>query len=212
MSARGINISLGTDSAASNNDLDMLAEMRTAALLAKSVARDATALPAWQALEMATIHGARALGIDTITGSLTPGKGADIVAIDMNHFATQPVYDPVSQLVYSAARGQISDVWVDGKQVVLDHDLSPLIPKASSPGRQPGEIKFQANTMSDSRNSGNVDPAELAKFEALAARWWTRIVSFDPCMISTRYGLISSTSAHRSTAYGYWMSAAVAAC
>ena len=128
--AAGTNVSIGTDSAASNNDLDMLGEMRTAALLAKTVADDATALPAWQALEMATINGARALGLETDTGSLVTGKSADMVAIDMDQFATQPVYDPVSQLVYSAGREQVSDVWVSGRRVVQDRILANLDPEA----------------------------------------------------------------------------------
>ena len=80
----GVNVALGTDGAASNNDLDMLGEMRTAALLAKAVAQDATAVDAWQALEMATLSGAKALGLDQHIGSLEPGKAADISAIDLS--------------------------------------------------------------------------------------------------------------------------------
>jgi len=119
----GVNVALGTDSAASNNNLNMLAEMRTAALLAKNYAADPTVLPAWQALRMATINGARALGLDQQTGSLEEGKAADMIAVDMNRLQTQPLYDPVSQLVYAADSSQISDVWVAGRRVLEDGEL-----------------------------------------------------------------------------------------
>ena len=121
-----INVCLGTDSAASNNNLDMLSEMQTAALLAKGVAENATALPAIEALKMATINGAKALGIDAVTGSLAPGKSADLVAIDMNRLGTQPVYHPVSQVVYSSQSGDISDVWIAGKRVLHDQQLTQV--------------------------------------------------------------------------------------
>ncbi|MFT5114468.1 MAG: 5-methylthioadenosine/S-adenosylhomocysteine deaminase [Parasphingorhabdus sp.] len=114
----GINVALGTDGAASNNDLDMIEETRTAALLAKSVSENPTSLPAWQALEMATINGARAMGIDDITGSIEPGKQADLIAIDMMQPRTQPLFNPVTQVAYSAAADQVSDVWIAGKQVL----------------------------------------------------------------------------------------------
>ncbi|HFE38280.1 MAG TPA: TRZ/ATZ family hydrolase, partial [Gammaproteobacteria bacterium] len=107
-----INVCLGTDSASSNNNLDMLGEMRSAALLAKGVSGDATAVPAYTALKMATINGAKALDIDDITGSLEKGKAADITAIDLSELETQPLYNPVSQIVYAASRAQITHVWV----------------------------------------------------------------------------------------------------
>ncbi len=122
----GINVALGTDGAASNNDLDMLGEMRSAALVAKGVAADPTALPAAAALRMATINGARALGIDSKVGSLEAGKHADIVAINMNSIETTPLYDPVSHLVYSCSREQVSDVWVAGKHVLKNRVLTSL--------------------------------------------------------------------------------------
>ncbi|GGZ99219.1 N-ethylammeline chlorohydrolase [Arenicella chitinivorans] len=121
--AAGANVCLGTDSAASNNDLDMLGEMQTAALLAKVTAQNAQALPAWQALEMATINGALALNCQDQVGSLCIGKSADFIAIDLDHISTQPVYDPVSQIVYSASREQITDVWVEGIQRVKHKQL-----------------------------------------------------------------------------------------
>ena len=124
--SNNINVCLGTDSAASNNNLDMLSEMQTAALLAKGVADNASALPAIDALKMATINGAKALGIDNLTGSLAPGKSADLVAIDMKRVGTQPVYQPVSQVVYSCHSGDISDVWIAGKRVLKDQRLTQI--------------------------------------------------------------------------------------
>ena len=122
----GTNVCLGTDSAASNNDLDMLGEIRSAALAAKNSNANAKALPAWQALEMATINGAKALNMQDQIGSLKVGKFADMVAIDLKHVSTQPTYDPISQIVYSASREQISDVWIQGKQVVSDKKLTTI--------------------------------------------------------------------------------------
>ncbi|MEY4717459.1 MAG: hypothetical protein RL563_77 [Pseudomonadota bacterium] len=122
----GINVALGTDGAASNNDQDMLAEMRTAALLAKGVAGNAAAVPAMQALQMATINGARALGLDHEIGSLVAGKAADIVAIDLSDLETQPVFNPLAQLVYAASRHQVSDVWVAGNRVLKQRELKTL--------------------------------------------------------------------------------------
>ena len=122
----GVNVALGTDGAASNNDLDMLGEMRSAALLAKGVAGDASALPAARALSMATINGARALGLDTVCGSLLPGKAADIVAIRMDELETQPLYHVISHLVYSCGRDKVSDVWVAGRHLLKDRQLTTL--------------------------------------------------------------------------------------
>jgi len=122
----GINLALGTDSSASNNDLDMLGEMRTAALLAKGVAMDATALSAEQTLRMATINGAKALGLDQHIGSLEKGKYADIVAIDFDTLESTPVYHPVSHIIYSCNRNQVSDVWIAGKHLLKDRALTTL--------------------------------------------------------------------------------------
>ncbi len=126
LSAAKINIALGTDGAASNNDLDMLSEMRTAALLAKAVATDASAMPAHSALKMATLNGAKALGLASVTGSLIAGKAADISAIDLGNIETQPVYQPISQIVYSSGREQITDVWVQGKHLLNKRQLTTL--------------------------------------------------------------------------------------
>ncbi|MCW9003636.1 MAG: amidohydrolase family protein, partial [Gammaproteobacteria bacterium] len=122
----GINVALGTDSSASNNDLDMLGEMRTAALLAKGVAMDATALSAEQTLRMATINGAKALGLDQRIGSLETGKYADIVAIDFGTLESSPVYHPVSHIIYNCNRNQITDVWIAGKHLLKDRALTTL--------------------------------------------------------------------------------------
>jgi len=119
----GVNVALGTDGAASNNDLDMLGEMRSAALLAKGLTGNAATLSASDALAMATINGAKALGLAEETGSIEAGKAADLICIDLNHTATQPVYNPISQIVYAANRNQISDVWVAGKALMTDHTL-----------------------------------------------------------------------------------------
>ena len=122
----GVNVALGTDGSASNNDLDMFGEMRTAALLAKGMDHDATALPAHTVLRMATLNGARALGLDQRIGSIKKGKEADLVAVDMNAIETAPVYSPVSQLVYATSRQQVSHVWIGGRSVLANRKLLTL--------------------------------------------------------------------------------------
>lgn len=126
MLAHGLNVGIGTDGAASNNKIDMFSEMRLAALLAKGVANDAAALPAHLALQMATLNGARALGLDQHIGSLLPGKCADIIAVDLAQLNTLPYFDPISSLVYSAGREQVSHVWVNGELRVDNHQLTAL--------------------------------------------------------------------------------------
>jgi 5-methylthioadenosine/S-adenosylhomocysteine deaminase len=128
--AAGVNVALGTDGAASNNDLNLLAEMRTAALLAKGIAGSASAVPAEAALRMATINGAKALGIDDQTGSLEPGKAADIVAVDLGNPHTQPLYHACSQMVYAASSHQVTQVWIQGRQVIRDGTPLTLEPDA----------------------------------------------------------------------------------
>jgi 5-methylthioadenosine/S-adenosylhomocysteine deaminase len=122
--AASINVALGTDGAASNNDLDMFGEMRTAALLGKAVAGDASAVPAMTALTMATLNGAKALGLDSDIGSLTIGKAADVIAIDLSCIETQPLYCPISQIVYAASRQQVTDAWVAGKRLLKQRQLT----------------------------------------------------------------------------------------
>jgi 5-methylthioadenosine/S-adenosylhomocysteine deaminase len=122
----GVNVGIGTDGAASNNVLDMISEMRFAALLAKGISNDATALSAADALRMSTIDGARALGIAEETGSIETGKWADLACVDLRPVNSQPVYDPVSQLVYTAGADQVADVWVAGKHQVTDGQLKNI--------------------------------------------------------------------------------------
>jgi len=118
MAAAGINIAIGTDGAASNNRLDMFAETRLAALLAKAVARDAEALPAHAALRAATLGGATALGLETRIGSIIAGKSADLAAVRLSGPELSPCYDALSQLVYAAGREHVSDVWIAGRRLV----------------------------------------------------------------------------------------------
>lgn len=124
--AAGVNVCIGTDGAASNNDLDMLGEMRSAALLAKGVAGKADAISAAQALAMATINGARALGLAEEAGSIEAGKWADLCCVDLERPASWPVYDPVAQLVYSACRDQVAEVWVAGRRMVAGGKLTRM--------------------------------------------------------------------------------------
>jgi 5-methylthioadenosine/S-adenosylhomocysteine deaminase len=126
LDAAGINVAIGTDGAASNNDLDLFGELRTAALLGKGVAGDASVLPAARVLRMATLNGARALGLGNETGSLEPGKAADLVAVDLGQPETEPVYHPISQLVYATCRHQVTDVWVAGQRLLADRRLTTL--------------------------------------------------------------------------------------
>jgi 5-methylthioadenosine/S-adenosylhomocysteine deaminase len=121
--AAGVNLCLGTDGAASNNRLDVFAEMRTAALLAKAVARSAEAMPAHAALQAATLGGARALGLGARIGSIEPGKRADLTAVALRGPQLAPCYDPVSHLVYAAGREHVTHVWVDGEPRVVDGRL-----------------------------------------------------------------------------------------
>ncbi len=135
--AAGINVALGTDGAGSNNDLDMFGEMRMAALLGKGIAGNAAAVTAEEALAMATINGARAVGLGDEIGSLVPGKLADLVCVDINEPATQPVHHPISSLVYSACRDQVSDVWVGGHAVLearrfIDGDTTGIFKRAAA--------------------------------------------------------------------------------
>jgi 5-methylthioadenosine/S-adenosylhomocysteine deaminase len=121
--AAGVNVALGTDGAASNNDLNMFGEMQAAALLAKLDSQDATALPAAQALTMATIAGARAMGLDDSIGSLEIGKQADLIAVDMSQPETQPMYNALSQLVYACNGSQVNHSWIAGKPVMQQRQL-----------------------------------------------------------------------------------------
>jgi 5-methylthioadenosine/S-adenosylhomocysteine deaminase len=136
-----INVALGTDGAASNNDLDMISEMRSAAFLGKIATYDPKAVSAETALKMATLHGAKALGIDHLTGSLSIGKSADFISIDLEQIETEPLYHPISQIVYAASRHQVTDVFVAGKQLLKNRQLTTLnekeiLEKAQSWGKR----------------------------------------------------------------------------
>ncbi len=135
LQAAGVNVGIGTDGAASNNDLDMFGELRTAALLAKAVAGDPTALDAASALRAATLGSARAMGLDAQVGSIEAGKQADLACIDLDPLETQPVYHVLSQLAYATGRHQVTDVWIAGKaklrdRVLVDVDLDALLANA----------------------------------------------------------------------------------
>lgn len=120
----GINVALGTDGAASNNDLDMISEMRSASLIAKLVDHDPMALPALNSLKLASLNGAKALGLEQDIGSIRVGKQADLITIDLSAAELQPLYNPISQIVYSAGRQHVADVWVAGKHLLNQRQLS----------------------------------------------------------------------------------------
>jgi 5-methylthioadenosine/S-adenosylhomocysteine deaminase len=124
--ANGVNVALGSDSAASNNDLNIFGEMQYAALLAKLFSEDASALPAADALAMATVNGARALGMDDRIGSLETGKQADLIAVDLSQPETQPIYNPLSHLVYACNGSQVTHSWIDGVQVMHERKLTHI--------------------------------------------------------------------------------------
>lgn len=137
LSRAGVNVGIGTDGAASNNRLDMLAEMRLAALLAKGASGDAGAVPAAEALAMATINAAKALGMDDRIGSLEPGKRADIAALNLARAETSPCFDVISHLVYAASSENVTHAWVDGElllseRVLIQTDEQALIAKANA--------------------------------------------------------------------------------
>ncbi|MGD9945514.1 MAG: TRZ/ATZ family hydrolase [Burkholderiaceae bacterium] len=120
----GIPVGIGTDGSASNNRLDLLAEARSAALLAKGISGRADAWPAWRTLQAMTLDAARALGLDNCSGSVEVGKQADLVAIDLSAIELSPVFDPVSQLIYACGREHVGHVWIDGSHVVRKRQLS----------------------------------------------------------------------------------------
>ncbi len=149
---QGINVALGTDGAASNNDLDMFGELQTAAFVAKVQSGNPKSLPAPEALKMATLNGAKALGLDKEIGSLEKGKAADMIAIDLSSYLTQPVYHPMSHLAYAVNRLQVSDVWVAGKRLLKQGELTTLnakeiVKKAHKWAKQAEQFKSAASTV-----------------------------------------------------------------
>lgn len=143
----GVNVGLGTDGAASNNRLDMFEEMRLAALIGKVQANDASAITAAQAFTMATLGGARATGIASITGSLETGKAADILAVRLDAPGMQPLFDPISHFVYAASRAEVSHVWVGGQLRVNDGKLT------GQGARTMAELAPQVATIAERVNS-----------------------------------------------------------
>ncbi|PJD92521.1 MAG: N-ethylammeline chlorohydrolase [Legionella sp.] len=126
LKALGLNVALGTDSVASNNDLNMISEMRTATFLSKVSTLNPVSYNVDDTLALATLNGAKALGIDHIVGSLKQGKAADFIAINLDEIETLPVYDPLIQTIYSSSRQQVTDVWVAGKQLMKNRELLTL--------------------------------------------------------------------------------------
>ncbi|KAG1700140.1 hypothetical protein DVH05_011951 [Phytophthora capsici] len=124
MLRRGVNVALGTDGAASNNSLDMLGEMKLAAILAKVESQQSTSVSAAEALQMATLNGAKALGLEQELGSIEVGKRADVIAIECDSIEMAPMYNAVSHVVYVAGREHVSDVWINGKQVLRQRQLT----------------------------------------------------------------------------------------
>ncbi len=120
----GINVSLGTDGAASNNDLDMFGELRTASLIAKAQSGNPKAVDAMTALEMATINGAKALGLDKEIGSIEIGKSADLITVNLDSYLTQPIYNPISHLAYAINQMQVTDTWIAGNQLLANGDFT----------------------------------------------------------------------------------------
>ncbi|MBN2374181.1 amidohydrolase [bacterium] len=138
---RGIKVGLGTDGCASNNDLDLFSEMDSAAKLHKVDRMDTTVLNALSVLRMATIEGAKALGIDSITGSLEKGKKADIIILDINKPHLVPMYNPYSHIVYSARGSDVSHTIINGKVVMSDRkllvmDVDEVMAKSRSRSRE----------------------------------------------------------------------------
>lgn len=142
----GVNVAIGTDGCASNNDLDMFGETRTAALLAKAVADDAAAFDAASALHAATLGSAKAMGFDHLIGSIEPGKQADLACVDLSELETQPLHHVLSQLVYATGRHQVSDVWIAGRaklrdRILVDMDIEALVANARQWQTRIGAVK-----------------------------------------------------------------------
>jgi len=161
MLARGINVGLGTDGAASNNRLDLFQEMRLASLLAKGSNHDASAIPAWNALRMATLNAAKALGLEHDIGSIEIGQYADLCAVELDALELSPCFDPVSHLVHCAGREHVSHVWVEGQCCVFDKT-----PTGARSAGLKNTARFWQNKISYS--SGLSEVTSLAKSDMIA--------------------------------------------
>jgi 5-methylthioadenosine/S-adenosylhomocysteine deaminase len=142
---RGIRVALGTDGAASNNDLDLLGEARTAGLLASGVTATPGSLIAFDLLRMATLEGARVLGLGEVTGSLVPGKWADLCCLDLRHPRSWPVNDVAAAVVYAAASRQVTDTWVAGRRLLADGELLYLDERAVLDRAESWRLRFEAS-------------------------------------------------------------------
>lgn len=158
----GVNVCLGTDGCASNNALDMLSEMQYCSLLAKGSTLTPDAVPALQALQIATINGARALGLDKVTGSITVGKAADLVAVDLGHLECAPIYDPLGALVYTNRR-DVSHVWVNGKCLVQDRNVLAVKPDLAQVDSLVSKIHEFRKTMPGRKGQTKFFQASLCK-------------------------------------------------
>lgn len=144
----GINVGLGTDGAASNNNVDMFGEMRTVALVAKAIEKNPTAMNANETLRVATLNGARAIGLEHEIGSIEPGKWADLIAVNLSDINTQPVFHPSSHLVYAVNSRQVSDVWVAGKRLLQNSEFTQSDKK---------DILAKANRWAERFKAGKAD-------------------------------------------------------
>lgn len=123
---KGVNVAVGTDGAASNNSLNMFAELKVAAILAKGLSKNAAAVPASLAVRLATMNAAKALKLDHKVGSIEVGKEADLIVLDLNSVNTMPVFDPVSHVVYACDRDNVTDVWVKGHRLLESRQLTTI--------------------------------------------------------------------------------------
>jgi 5-methylthioadenosine/S-adenosylhomocysteine deaminase len=182
LKAHNVNIALGTDAAACSNDLSMLAELQSAALTARGLTPSPSPIPAHEWLRAATLGGARALGLAEVTGSLVAGKWADLCCVDLSRAHTQPVYDPAAQLLFSASRDQVSDVFVAGRQLVHEGRLTALDLEDVLRRAQYWQARIQGKVCTPHEHR-NPQPRsqEIARFDAIRAALVDRTASSGRC-------------------------------
>jgi len=151
---RGIRVALGTDGAASNNDLDLLAEARIAGLVSAGVAATPGELIASDLLRMATLEGARTLGLGEITGSLVPGKWADLCCIDLHAPRSWPVHDVATAVIYAASSQQVTDTWVAGRRLLADGRLRTVDESAVLERAEAWAARLDATTPTEDSANG----------------------------------------------------------